>query len=133
MMDMTIKPRRAPVKRPEEDLQKVVVRFLKLASPSTVFFAVPNQKGTRKTWEQGLMKALGVRPGVADLVFVLPEGRVGFIELKAPDGGRQSADQAEFEEAVRALGAPYLICRSLAEVEGALMAWGVPLRGRSCE
>lgn len=125
--------RRGPVKRPEEDLQKIVVRFLQLACPEAVFFAVPNQKGTRKTWEQGLLKALGVRAGVADLVFVLPEGRVGFIELKAPDNGRQSADQVEFEEDVRALGAPYLICRSLAEVEGALAAWGVPLRGRSWE
>lgn len=125
--------RRGPVKRPEEDLQKIVVRFLQLACPKAVFFAVPNQKGTRKTWEQGLLKSLGVRAGVADLVFVLPEGRVGFIELKAPDNGRQSADQAVFEEDVRALGAPYLICRSLAEVEGALAAWEVPMRGRSWE
>lgn len=94
--------RRGPVKRPEEDLQKIVVRYLRLACPDAVFFAVPNQKGTRKTWEQGLLKGLGVRPGVADLVFVLP-------------------------------GGPYLICRSLAEVDGALAAWGVPMRGRSWE
>jgi len=133
MMDMTVKPRRAPAKRPEEALQKLVVQFLRVASPATVFFHVPNQRGTRKRFEQELLKALGVRPGVADLVFVLPEGRVGFIELKAPENGRQSAEQSAFEEDVRALGAPYLICRSLAEVEGALKAWGVPLRGRSCE
>lgn len=132
-MDMTVKRRRPPVKRPEEALQKLVVSFLRVASPSTVFFHVPNQKGTRKGWEQGLLSAMGVRPGVADLVFVLPEGRIGFIELKAPNGGRQEPDQARFEEDVRALGAPYLICRSLAEVEGALKAWGVPLRARSCE
>lgn len=93
MMDMTVKRRRPPAKRPEEDLQRVVVRFLQLASPATVFFHVPNQRGTRKRFEQELLKVLGVR----------------------------------------ALGAPYLICRSLAEVEGALKAWGVPLRGRSCE
>lgn len=132
-MDMSVKPRRAPTKRPEEDLQKVVVRFLKLAAPTAVFFHVPNQRGTRKRFEQELLKAMGVRAGVADLVFVLPEGRVAFLELKAPDNPRQSTDQAQFEEDVRALGAPYLICRSLAEVEGALRAWGVPLRGRSCE
>ncbi|NBB65064.1 VRR-NUC domain-containing protein [Pseudomonas sp. ODNR1LW] len=132
-MAISVKPRRAPTKRPEEDLQKVVVRFLKLAAPKAVFFHVPNQRGTRKRFEQELLKAMGVRAGVADLVFVLPEGRVAFLELKAPDNPRQSTDQAQFEEDVRALGAPYLICRSLAEVEGALRAWGVPLRGRSCE
>lgn len=123
--------RRGPVKRPEEDLQKVVVRFLQVACPKLVFFTVPNQRGTRAKWEQQMLKAMGVRAGVADLVFVLPEGRVAFIELKAPENGRQSADQAGFEEEVRALGAPYLICRTLAEVEGALKAWGVPMRGRA--
>lgn len=120
------------MKRPEEDLQKTVVQFLRVAVPRAVWFAVPNQKGTRKTWEQGLMKAMGVRAGVADLVFVLPGGRVGFIELKAKDG-RQNTEQAIFEQDVRALDAPYLICRSLAEVQGALDAWGVTLRGRLCE
>lgn len=121
------------MRRPEEELQKAVVQFLRVAVPGLVWFAVPNQKGTRSTWEQGLLKALGVRAGVADLVFVLDGGRVAFIELKDPKGGRQNAAQAIFEEEVVALGAPYLICRSVAEVQGALAAWGVKLRGRVVE
>lgn len=125
--------RRRTVRRPEEDLQKSVVQFLRAAAVGCVWFAVPNQKGTRTTWEQGLLKSLGVRAGVADLVFVLDGGRIAFIELKDPDGGRQSADQALFEGEVRRLDAPYLICRSIAEVQGALTAWGVRLRGRVCE
>lgn len=117
------------MKRPEEALQRQVVAFLRMAAPNVLWFAVPNQRGTRERWEQALLKATGVRAGVADLVFVLDGGRVAFIELKA-ETGRQAPAQALFQEHCERLGAPYLICRSLAEVQGALAAWRVPLKGR---
>lgn len=128
---MSISPTSAR-KRPEEILQRQVVGFLRLAAPNALWFAVPNQRGTRDRWEQALLKAMGVRAGVADLVFVLDGGRVAFIELKSGTG-RLSAEQALFQEHCERLGAPYLVCRSLAEVEGALAAWRVPLKGRVVE
>jgi len=116
------------MRRPEEALHRQVAAELRWRAPDLLWFTVPNQRGTRERWEQAMFKALGVRAGVADLVFVLPCGRVAFIELKAPRGVSSDAQRA-FMRDCEALGAPYLICRSMAEVEGALAAWGVKLRG----
>ena len=115
------------MKRPEEELQRAVVQFLKMACPTALWFAVPNQRGTRKRWENEMLVAMGVRAGVPDLVFVLPGGRVGFIELKAAKGRMETSQLIFAEEAL------HLVCRSLAEVQGALAAWGLPLRGRVVE
>lgn len=123
------KKRRRVTLRPEEILQREVVDHLRRRGRGFLFFAVPNQRGTRSRAEMGVLWAMGVRAGVADLVFVLAGGRVRFIELKAPKNFEQSDDQVQFEVDMLLLDAPYLICRSLAEVEGALAAWGVPLRG----
>jgi len=115
-------------KRPEEDLQKAVVRFLWGARPDCQFFATTNQKGRRSTTEMRVLKAMGARAGVADLVFYRG-GFIGFIELKAAKG-TQSPAQEQFQAECDASGVPYMVCRSLAEVEGALKGWGVTLRGR---
>lgn len=40
-------------------------------------------------------KALGVCAGVSDLVYILPWGKVAFLECKAP-GGKYSEHQIEF-------------------------------------
>ena len=115
-------------RRPEEILQRAVVQFLNLAAPKVVFWHVPNQKGTRKTWEQGLLKAMGLKAGVADLCLVLPGGRAAFIELKVADG-KQRKEQAEFQAEAEAAGALYAICRSVDDVNATLKAWNAPMRG----
>lgn len=117
------------VNRPEEDLQRSVVRYLKAANPRCIWFATTNQRGTRSKVEMGILKAMGARAGVPDLVFVRPMGLIGFIELKAPKGV-QSPAQQQFQAECDALGVPYMVCRSLPEVEGVLMGWGIELRGR---
>lgn len=117
------------MRRPEEILQQAVVRFLTVSCPSVVFYHVPNQRGTRKGWEQGLLTSMGLTPGVADLCLVLPGGRAAFIELKAPKG-TQTPDQTTFETRVLDLGAPYAVCRSVDDVQETLLRWCVPLRGR---
>jgi hypothetical protein len=69
------------------------------------------------------LKKKGVKAGVADLHFVLPEGRLGCIELKA-EKGKQTPSQVMFQEDVIGSGAYYAVCRSLPEVQGTLKAWG---------
>lgn len=115
--------------RPEEILQRQVVSLLNVTAPNCIWFATTNQRGTRSRAEMGILKAMGVRAGVADLVFVLADGRAAFIELKAPDG-RQSPAQALFQADCEFHGVPYAVCRSLPEVQGTLAAWGCVLRGR---
>lgn len=45
-------------------------------------------------------KALGVCKGVADFVFILPWGKIVFIEMKKP-GGKQSESQKDFMNKVQ--------------------------------
>ncbi|MEH6697223.1 MAG: VRR-NUC domain-containing protein [Brevundimonas sp.] len=113
---------------PEDILQVQVLGFLKVAVPDCVYFHCPNG-GSRHPREAKKLKSMGVRPGVADLCFVLPGGRAAFIELKA-GAGRQTASQALFQEEVTALGSPYAVCRSISEVQSTLEGWGLKLRGR---
>jgi hypothetical protein len=58
-------------------------------------------------------KAMGVRPGVSDLILVGPR-RVYFLECKN-DRGEQSNHQISFEEKVISRGQIYIVFRSLTE------------------
>ena len=116
---------------PEDLLQITVARFLRIAAPALMWWHVPNG-GSRHPGEARKLKDMGTRAGVADLAFVLPDGRAAFIELKAPKG-RQTPEQKTFEADCQTNTAPYALCRSLAEVETVLRGWGVTLRARSPE
>lgn len=117
---------------PEELLQRSVVEYLRWTKPNCVWFFVNN--GARMSKAQaGIGKALGVLPGVADLVFVLDGGQAAFIELKAKGKGLSSS-QKLFRADVEYFGTHYAIARSLVEVKETLDAWGVTFahtRGRA--
>jgi hypothetical protein len=115
--------------RPEQALQIQVVHALRWLVPDLVFFH-PANGGKRDKREAALMKAMGVLAGASDLIFVLPEGRFGAIELKA-DKGRLSEEQEAFLARLEALGAPCGVARSLDEVLGLLRSWGVTVRGEA--
>lgn len=106
-----------------------VVRFLQIAAPTLVFFHCPNG-GWRHPAEARKFKDMGVRPGVPDLVFALPGGKLAFIELKAGRNGLEPSQRIFAEDAVNA-GAAWALCRSLDEVEATLRSWGVDLRARA--
>jgi hypothetical protein len=97
----------------EEQLHTDCVRWFWNTYPSQrgMLFHVDNNSynsviGARK-------KALGVVPGVSDLILVLRR-RVLFIELKIP-GGKQSDAQIEFDYAVGNRGHEYVLAYSLQE------------------
>ncbi len=69
-----------------------------------------NQKAKNKI-EGNRMKAMGVVPGISDLIYLSKYGTI-FIEMKT-ETGSQSDEQKEFEQIVTYLGYKYLICRSL--------------------
>lgn len=107
----------------EEAIHKAVVQLLMLcAHPRLVFFHCPNGEA-RSEKTGGKLKAMGVLAGVADINFVLPDGKAAFIELKTSKG-RQSVEQKEFQRRVEAAGALYEICRSSDDVRRALGRWG---------
>lgn len=116
---------------PEDLLQMQVVRALKIVAPDCLVYHAANG-GSRHPGEARKLKDMGVLPGVADLCFILSEGRAAFIELKAGKG-RQTPSQKAFQEAATGKGALYAVCRSLDEVLATLKGWAVPMRARGVE
>lgn len=113
--------------RPEETVQKAIVRFLGIALPGDSFlFATTNQRGTRKRFEMGILKAMGARAGVPDLC-LLHRGRFIGIEVKA-EKGRLSENQANASDAIVKAGGLYSVVRSVEEAERYLRSVGVALR-----
>lgn len=99
----------------ESAIQQSIVKFyrnnycLKHHSPRFLCFSVPNEGRSKQETIQKI--AIGMMPGVSDLVIVSP-GEVIFVEVKTPTG-RQSPSQKEFQTTVEALGFRYILVRSL--------------------
>lgn len=123
-------PSRQPKQRPEEELQKVVAEYLDYSLvPPARWLHIPNQRGTRAQFENELLKAMGVKAGAADVLVFTPGGRFIWIELKS-ETGRLSAEQQDWRDWAQTIGAPWFLCRSLADVIEALTSCQVGLKGR---
>ncbi|MDO9334967.1 MAG: VRR-NUC domain-containing protein [Caulobacter sp.] len=107
--------------RHEENLHRQVASYLNTI-PGLLWWTTANQRGTRSRAEMGVLKDIGVRPGVPDVCLLIPGGKIGFIELKAPKG-RMSESQLEFTEAAKERGALVAVCYSLEDVTQYLNGW----------
>lgn len=125
------RPRGKAIQRPEQGFQIAVVNFIRAAAPDLLFFHVPNGAG-RSAVEGEILRLMGVLAGVADLVIVLPDGSVGFIELKAGKGRLSPAQQTFKDRALKA-NARWAEARTLDDIAAVLSAWlapfGLKLRG----
>lgn len=111
------------MKRPEQDLHRSILGYVRAAYPRAVVFHVPNG-GKRSVREARVFKGLGVRAGVADLCLHWREGRTGYLEIKA-GRGRLSEGQIVFAQDCEAVGISWACVRSLDEAVGVLKRWGV--------
>lgn len=115
--------------RPEEANHRAIAAYLRAAAPSSFYWtSVAHQRGTRKRFEMGILKALGVRSGCPDIV-ACHNGRFIGIEIKAPKG-RLSENQEATSDAITLAGGLYAVVRSVDEVDAFLRMIGVPMRGR---
>ena len=114
---------------PEYELHKAVIEWLAWVKPDCLYFHPYNGAFMSKA-TAGKGKAMGVLPGVADLVFVLPGGKVGFIELKAP-GNYLTPKQKAFRYDVLRLGALYAYAHSHEEVVTTLRTWVVSFHAQA--
>lgn len=118
------KPRNPLAEPTEHKLQVSLIDYLAYtAKPEIFYFAIPNQ-GNRHIMNATKMKAEGVRSGVADLCFMLPEGRVGWLEMKTSKGVL-SDNQKAFRDRAMALGHHWALARSVDEAVVHLTSWGV--------
>lgn len=110
---------------PEEIIHRNVVKhLLARCAPGVVWWHSPNG-GYRTKAEAGIMKALGVRQGVHDLVFILPpSGAIRSLELKA-EGGRLTSEQRRFGADIEAAGGEWAWADNLDDALAILEGWGV--------
>jgi len=72
-------------------------------------FAINNN--SQNSIKGALNKSMGVLPGVADMAFIRPNGKILWIEWKTPTGS-QSKQQLEWQQIVSQLGHEYVVVRS---------------------
>ena len=115
-------PLNRPKRRnPEEALQIQLVSILRLMRPAPFFMHIPNG-GRRSAVEGARFKAMGVLPGAPDLLFILPDGRAAFLELKAGKN-KLTADQEAFQWACRERWVNYCVAYTLEEALEAVSIW----------
>lgn len=95
--------------RLEDDLQKAVAYYLDIRG--FIWFHPPNG-GLRNKREAAKLKAMGVKPGVPDIVILDPQI---VIELKIGNN-KPTPSQESWLKTFKALGWQAHVCRSLDEV-----------------
>lgn len=118
-------PDAKPRRHEEDDLQMAIVQHLRLLAPKNVLWWHCPNGGTRSKRMGARLKAMGVRPGVFDLNFILADGRFAAMELKAPKDGRMSKAQHDFEDTCADLGVETCVCSNINSALQVLVAWKV--------
>jgi hypothetical protein len=106
----------------EDTLQEYAAKRMFDACLKTVWWHTPNG-GKRSKVTAAKLKKMGVRPGVADLVFFNKELRLA-AEIKTLDGV-QSKNQKSFQAAWEAQGGVYVIVRTPLEIDGLIFKFGL--------
>ena len=110
-------------RHPEQDIQRAVFEHLAARPARGVFaFHVPNG-GWRSRVEASVLKGIGVRAGIPDIIAV-KDGRAYGLELKAP-GERLTAVQRDAHVALSEAGATLETARGLDDALVVLERWGI--------
>jgi hypothetical protein len=112
--------------QPESLLQRQIRDWLAIRGFDSVHTpngAVLAGDARKRAIQMANLKRDGFRPGFPDLLVYGSEGRIGHIEVKAP-GGTMQATQRQCQEWLASIGHRYAVCRSVEDVDAALIAWG---------
>ena len=122
---------------PTEEMEQIaLVRYLEIQQLR--FSAVPSSTFTKSWSVKARNTRMGVRPGVPDLIVIIPPdrtndaiGRVLFIELKRVRGGVVSPDQKLWIAALNDLDSPSVIAGVARGADEAIETIQSYLRGKS--
>jgi hypothetical protein len=99
----------------EKDIQRQILEYFRLVG------AVAGKTKTQGTFDakrQCFRRDPYIFSGFPDLAFFY-KNHFGFVECKS-DAGKQSSEQKNFEEMCKASGVPYILARSVSDVQQAL-------------
>jgi len=112
------------MKRPEQDIHRAVVRHLKVRGmPGLVYWHAPMGIHAASKIQGAIMKSLGARAGVSDLILV-HQGKIFALELK-PDGGRVTEHQIEFMQDLSLAGGFTAVATGIDQALKTLETWGL--------
>ncbi len=107
----------------EETIHRALVGHLLVRCVPGVWWHHSPNGGNRHAAVGGMLKAMGTKPGVPDLMFIR-EGRVLFLELKRR-GGALSPAQKECHRHLAAAGAIVLVAYGLDQALATLLNAGI--------
>ena len=111
----------APPALTEADLHKqIVAMFAAIIRPGCIVFHPANGEA-RSKGSAGKLKAMGVVPGIFDLI-ILADGKAFGLEIKTPTG-RMSPAQKTMAQRFDRAGVPWIVVRSLSAARKALEQW----------
>lgn len=120
------KPRARAAKIPEPKEQVLHLDVAKLLKdhclPDWFYCHVPNGEH-RDIRTAAKLKAMGVRRGVADFLFIAPDGSLRCLELKRA-GGKLTDDQEAFQLICIKRGIPYVVASTIDHVLATFDFWG---------
>ena len=113
-------------KRPENDIQRSIVKYVQAVLPHGLIMAIPN--GSRRSANGKPMNAApGLLSGAPDLIVVLPRGKVLWLEVKAPKG-RVNMHQIHVHGKLSGLNHTCAVVRSIDDVQRAFDTLGIETR-----
>jgi hypothetical protein len=104
------------------DLHTAIVERL-TAHRDLTYFRFAHREQRSPIAAARLKRRMGVAAGIPDLVFVLPDGRAAFLQVKPRTGKSLSPEQIAFRDRCKTVGAPYAIARTVEEAERVLASW----------
>lgn len=112
--------------KPESAIQQQIRSYLTARGIKSVH--VPNGAvlagdAKKRAIQMNALKRDGLCVGFPDLLAFAPKGEIGFIEVKV-EGNKLSPAQEDCHEWLICLGHKVSVCRSIADVEETLAAWG---------
>ena len=107
----------------EFELQALIVATFDVSKNKGWMRYHPPNGGYRTKIEAQKFKRMGVLPGVADLVFIAPDGRHHYLEVKTKYG-RITEEQAAFGAELEKRNVPWVVVWDYKEAVDVLRKWG---------